>query len=207
MYDRGALDAEQDDLNHFYYQHYYYYRRGYDDARRQLRRGGGGGAGGRAGLPRPLLALAAAAALLAGLLLFGGLGSPGNLGGLGALIGLGGPAAAPTAQPAAATRPAATATRRPTAAPTATPAPTAAPALGIGARARVANLNGAPLRARQAPGLTAVVARIPEGSEVTLREGPVEADGYSWWRVEAGELSGWVAAGSPEGVSFLEPIP
>jgi uncharacterized protein YraI len=52
-----------------------------------------------------------------------------------------------------------------------------------------------------------VVGRIPEGSTVTLREGPVEAEGYSWWRVEAEGVSGWVAAGSPEGVAFLEPVP
>jgi hypothetical protein len=51
------------------------------------------------------------------------------------------------------------------------------------------------------------VGRVPEGSEVTLREGPVEADGYLWWRVEAAELTGWVAERSPEGVAFLEPIP
>jgi hypothetical protein len=69
------------------------------------------------------------------------------------------------------------------------------------------NLSGAPLRAREAPGLTAVVGRIPEGSEVSITEGPVEADGYTWWRVEADGIAGWVAASSPDGVSFLEVIP
>ncbi|HMQ34914.1 MAG TPA: SH3 domain-containing protein, partial [Chloroflexaceae bacterium] len=66
----------------------------------------------------------------------------------------------------------------------------------------------APLRAREAPGLQApIVARIPEGSEVTLRDGPAEADGYTWWQVEAEGAAGWVAAGSPEGVVFLEVVP
>lgn len=37
MYERGVLDAEQDDLNLFYYQHYYHYRKGYDRTRRRLK--------------------------------------------------------------------------------------------------------------------------------------------------------------------------
>jgi hypothetical protein len=188
MYDRGALDAEHDELNPFYYQHYYYYRRGYDDARRQIRRGPGAR---RAPL---LIAMAAAAviAFAAGFWLFGR-PTPGA-------------ALAPTAQPAA------LATARPTARPTATPRPTVtatvAPTLAVGGRARLVNLNGSPLRAREAPGLAAaIVGRIPEGSEVAIGEGPVEADGYTWWRVEAEGVAGWVAASSPEGVSFLEVIP
>lgn len=190
MYERGALDAEQDDLNSFYYQHYYYYRRGYDDARRQQRRGTGDGR------PRALLiALAAVAVTLVAVLL--------SLGGFGGAA----PAAAPVEPVAAPTQAPATPTRRPTVAPTAMPTATPAPALVLGGRARVVNLNGSPLRAREAPGLTAVVERIPEGSEVVLREGPVEADGYSWWRVEAGAVSGWVAGRSPEGTVFLEPVP
>lgn len=188
MYDRGALDAEQDELNAFYYQHYYYYRRGYDDARRQQR-----GGMRRGGLPLILVAALALAALGAGLWLFRDVGSP---------------AVAPTL---AAVRPTAAAVARPTAAATRTPpptvAPTLAPALAVGGQARVANLNGAPLRAREAPGLSRVVGRIPEGSTVALREGPVEAEGYSWWRVEAEGVTGWVAAASPEGVAFLEPVP
>jgi hypothetical protein len=53
----------------------------------------------------------------------------------------------------------------------------------------------------------AIQARIPEGSEVTLLEGPVEADGFRWWRVESPAGSGWSAEGSPEGAVYLEPIP
>lgn len=187
MYDRGALDAEQDELNPFYYQHYYFYRRGYDDARRQQR-------GSRSRTPPPLLITVALAmvALAAGLWLFRG-GSA--------------PAAAPTGAAAPTAQLAAAPTARPTRTLPPTSAPTAIPALGIGGRARVVNLNGSPLRARETPGLSRVVGRIPEGSEVTLREGPVEADGYRWWRVEADGVTGWVAAGSPEGVAFLEVLP
>lgn len=188
MYDRGAQDAEQDDLNPFYYQHYYYYRRGYDDTRRGMRAGPGG---------RRLLRLAPLALVL--LVAFGG-----------SLWLLGRSRVTPE-EPVVAAIPSPLPTRAipptPTTAPTATLAPTTAPALGIGGRARIANLGGAPLRARETPGLSPIVARIPEGSEVTIREGPVEADGYTWWRVEAGEISGWVAERSPEGTPFLEPVP
>jgi hypothetical protein len=188
MYDRGALDAEHDELNPFYYQHYYYYRRGYDDARRQIRRGPS------AGRAPQLIALAVVALLAfgAGYWLFGG----------NQLV-----ATAPTAAPQPTAAPTIAPTAAPTRTPAPTPAPTAPPVLAVGGRARVVNLNGSPLRARESPGLTAVVGRIPEGSEVTIREGPVEADGYTWWRVEAAEVSGWAAARSPEGVIFLEVIP
>ncbi len=188
MYERGALDAEHDELNSFYYQHYYYYRRGYDDARRRTR------ASGR--LPAPLLLLFALALGL----------------GVGAWWFLGreeAPAAVSQAPISAPTR---VATARPTAAPTARPTQTAAPTapvtLGVGGTARVVNLNGAPLRAREAPGLSArVAARIPEGSLVTLRDGPVEADGYQWWSVEAEAGVGWVAGRAPDGAVFLEVAP
>lgn len=187
MYERGAYDAEHDELNPFYYQHYYYYRRGYDDMRRRSRAGG-----------RPVVPLL----LLAVLVLALG-------GGAWWLLGRGRtPAEAQTSAAAPTAAPTAPPTPRPTLTAAPTAAPTVAPALGIGARARIVNLNGAPLRARSAPGLQAsVVARIPEGSEVTLLDGPAEADGYTWWQVEAEGASGWVAAGSPEGVAFLEAIP
>ncbi len=187
MYDRGALDAEHDELNPFYYQHYYYYRRGYDDARRQIRRGTS------AGRTPLLIAIACAAALAfaAGFWLF----SRANPGAAAAptVVASAMPTSAPTARPSATPRPTIT--------------PTVAPVLAIGGRARLVNLNGAPLRAREAPGLTQVVGRIPEGTEVNILEGPADADGYTWWRVEGAGTSGWVAASSPEGVVFLEPIP
>lgn len=191
MYERGALDAEHDDLNLFYYQHYYYYRKGYDDARRQLRR-----TVAPANSRSPLLLAVAVVALLAvaGAVWLGG--RNGNL----ALSTA--PTSVATGVPTRVAR--ATPTRAPTAAPTFSPQP----ALAVGGRARVVNLNGAPLRVREGPGAQArLVARIPENSEVTLLEGPTEADGYVWWRVQAGEIAGWCAGRTPEGVIFLEPLP
>ena len=37
------------------------------------------------------------------------------------------------------------------------------------------------------------VGRIESGAVVDVMEGPVEADGYNWYRVTADELEGWVA--------------
>lgn len=188
MYERGAQDAEHDELNSFYYQHYYYYRRGYDDARRRAR------AARRPAAPPRLLLIALALALAAGAWWFLSFGRAPTE----AQIGTPAPTPAPTARP------------RPTALPTTVPtaAPTALPTLAVGAQARVVNLSGSPLRARDTPGLSApVVARIPEGAQVTIREGPIEADGFVWWRVEAQEATGWVAGRSPEGLVFLEATP
>jgi hypothetical protein len=51
-----------------------------------------------------------------------------------------------------------------------------------------------------------VQARFPEGTQVTITEGPVEADGYTWWRIEADNVSGWSAEGDPEtGTAWLQP--
>ncbi|MCS6881090.1 MAG: SH3 domain-containing protein [Chloroflexaceae bacterium] len=182
MYDRGVRDAANDELNPFYYQHYYYYRKGYDDTRRQLRR--------RQRRSSPFIALLAALLVL---------------GGAGALYWwLARPLSAPVAPV-----PTPMALPVPTLPPTVAPSPTATPSparLAIGARARVTNLGGAALRARAAPGLSSpITARIPEGREVTILEGPVEADGYVWWRVEATEGAGWVAERSSEGTVFLSP--
>jgi hypothetical protein len=192
MYERGALDAEHDDLNAFYYQHYYYYRRGYNDTRRQRR-------GGVFAL-RPALGWLLAALALA---LVGGtywLLPRGEAGSAAVAT-----AVSITAAPQATAQPAALILT-----PTPMPAPTPAPALRVGGRARVVNVGDSTLRARADAGLAEairVVARFPQGSVVTIVEGPKDADGLVWWRIsgEAGE--GWSAERSPEGVVFLEPLP
>jgi hypothetical protein len=96
----------------------------------------------------------------------------------------------------------------PTTQPSPTPSPTPEPPrLQIGARAVVVNIGESALRLRASPGLTArVIARIPAGREVVLLEGPVVADGYTWWRVAVGSQSGWCAVTTPDGVNFLEPL-
>jgi hypothetical protein len=195
IYEQGVLDAEQDDLNPFYYQHYYYYRKGYDEARRRLRRAP---AVARGLSLRTLVIAVLAIGLLAGGFFGMRLLNRNDLS-----------AAMPTASAAAApatSAPQPSATARPTARPTVTPTPE--PQMETGARARVADLGGAPLRLRSEPGQGArLLARIPEGSEVTLLEGPIEADGYLWWRVQSEQGEGWCAGSTTDGATrFLEPI-
>src|SRR5262245_18555567 len=77
---------------------------------------------------------------------------------------------------------AATAILRTSIFPTITPSPPA-PVLHIGGGALVANTEGRPLRGRQGPSLKAPVrVSFKEGERVEIREGPVQADGYTWWR-------------------------
>jgi hypothetical protein len=42
---------------------------------------------------------------------------------------------------------------------------------------------------------------------VKVRDGPVEADGYRWWLIEAEVTGGWSAEGEPQGVRWLVPLP
>ena len=44
-----------------------------------------------------------------------------------------------------------------------------------------------------------------EGEQVKIQEGPVQADGYTWWRLEGSSGMGWSAERSPEGVVWLQP--
>lgn len=198
MYERGARDAEFDELDLFYYQHYYYYRQGYNQARKQSTTRG-------RGMVSPAMVVVFVVMLILSL----GAGGvwwfterstrPGQADVEATLI-------APTT---VVERPTSRPIPQPTVLPPAALVPEPEPelVLAVGRTARIVNLNGTMLRARASPGLTEVVARLPEASEVTLVEGPVEADGYVWWRVEADAGTGWVAQGSPEGLVFLEPLP
>lgn len=190
MYELGAADAERGEFNPFYYQHYYYYRLGYDSVRRRNR-------------PRLVM--------IGSLILLGSIGAMLIV----ALVWLSGrlgtavvaqPDTAPTEITVVET--ASPIPPTPTIQPSPTPSPTPEPlTLQIGARAVVVNIGESALRLRASPGLTArVIARIPAGREVVLLEGPVVADGYTWWRVAVGSQSGWCAVTTPDGVNFLEPL-
>jgi len=62
-------------------------------------------------------------------------------------------------------------------------------------QAQVVNTGGTVLRLRAQPRLEAqVVGGLAEGTVVTVEAGPVQADGYDWWRVRYGERQGWCAA-------------
>lgn len=80
------------------------------------------------------------------------------------------------------------------------------PGLGIGVSARVAN-TGSCLNVRAAPTTAAAVLTcLVDGTTVTVRDGPAEADGYRWWLIEAGAVRGWAAEGDSRGVSWLVPL-
>ncbi len=90
--------------------------------------------------------------------------------------------------------------------PTKTPedslAPTEPGALAIGARIEVAGTGASQLRVRQLPGTDTITLKIvPDGTRMIIVDGPEEASGYTWWKVddEAG-MVGWAVA------DFLSPV-
>ncbi len=76
----------------------------------------------------------------------------------------------------------------------AAPAPTPG-MLGVGVSAWVRNAGGKNLRLRDKPGLESnAFAGLPPGTQMTLLEGPVQDDGYPWWRIRVSDgREGWVA--------------
>jgi len=82
--------------------------------------------------------------------------------------------------------------------PTATPTPLPPDVLRSDAPARVVARQG--LNVREAPTASAKqLGRLSPGALVSVRDGPVEADGYRWWQVASGQgLDGWVADGDGE---------
>jgi hypothetical protein len=66
--------------------------------------------------------------------------------------------------------------------------------LRVGDHAEVVNTEGQPLRARSGPGLSFdIVTRFPEGARVVVLDGPVDKDGYTWWKVRGEQGEGWCA--------------
>jgi hypothetical protein len=188
MYTLGVQDAEQETPNFFYYQHYYHYRLGYDRTRRRISRSG-------QVLYRflPMLSVVALVILLVG-------------GGVLVFQHMQGTTEANHADRDApqyiTATPTATATPTPR-----PPTPTPEPSLHVGGLAEVVNVGDVPLRGRSKPGVDAPVrVRFPEGSHLTIVDGPTEQDGYTWWQVEAQQGKGWCAEREPEGTVWLVPV-
>lgn len=185
MFQRGRHDAEADALDENYYHYYYDYKLAYDEVVRNRRRSRRQILLRRLG--RTLLRLLPVLVLL-------------GAGGLAAYIYL-----RPEADGSAAGLATPTRTPRPTLVPP-TPRPLETPTLEIALRtdswAVITGTSGARLRVRKSPGTEKndVIATFEEGQTVHLLEGPQEANGYAWWRVERGDKSGWAAA------TFLQPI-
>ncbi len=183
MFERGKRDAEADALDENYYHYYYDYKLAYDNVARNRRRS-----------RRQLLARRVGRVLartLPVMLLLAGAG-------FAAFRYL-----EPPAEPVAVAPPTPTRTRPTLVPPTPRPAatPTSELALRADSFAVITGTNGAPLLARIEPGTDkAMVIRIREGQTVRILEGPREASGYTWWRVELDGKLGWSAA------TFLQPV-
>jgi hypothetical protein len=185
MFNRGRHDAEADALDESYYHYYYDYKLAYDEVIRNRRRS-----------RRQLLLRRAGRHLLRVLPVL-------------VLIGAGGFVTYryvnPAANGSASAVPTPTRTPRPTLVPP-TPRPLETPTIVIALRsdswAIITGTSGARLRVRKAPGTDKndVIATFAEGEMVHVLEGPQEANGYAWWRVEGGDKSGWAAA------TFLQPV-
>lgn len=82
--------------------------------------------------------------------------------------------------------------------PTATPPPAPTPTVPAsqftaGQVVRISTMDEEGIRFRSGPGLDYVTVDVlEEGTELKVLEGPVEADGYVWWRLEMGDGTiGW----------------
>jgi hypothetical protein len=85
---------------------------------------------------------------------------------------------------------------------TALPAPTPTITLQANGSAVIGGAEGSPVRVRVQPGTDQrIVARLKEGTIVHILEGPQQAAGLAWWRIERGGTRGWVAA------PYLQPAP
>jgi hypothetical protein len=89
------------------------------------------------------------------------------------------------------------------------PGPTPTPTAGLskGGNAIVAN-TGTCLNVREAASTTArILACLPDGTIVQVRDGPVAFEGYRWWFIGTEVISGWAAEAGPDGVPWLVPWP
>lgn len=76
-----------------------------------------------------------------------------------------------------------------------TPGAPTEPEIRAGGYVKVVNTRGQHLRARAGPGLDyQVQARFEEGARLLVLDGPREADGYTWWKVQDDGQEGWCAA-------------
>jgi hypothetical protein len=193
MYRRGIADAEQGEPHPFYYQHYYQYRRGYDRARRSRGLPGGFYDVRRRRLTRMAAITLVLALVVAGYWFWRGRNqAPVVANNVGAQSSVPAATAIPTRTPIFPT---------PTLLQTPTP-----PSLQIGGNATIVNTAGAVLRSRKQPTLKApTTASFKEGDVVRILEGPIEADGFTWWKIEGKAGAGWSAQQSKDGLVWIQP--
>jgi|GEM_PF-7116474 len=96
-------------------------------------------------------------------------------------------------------------------APAATPTPTG---LYVGGRGIIANSDPVPnntnclaVRSAATRDASNILGRLCTGERVTIKAGPTQADGFTWWQIEASNgLAGWAAEKSQDGATpFITP--
>jgi hypothetical protein len=101
--------------------------------------------------------------------------------------------------------PPSTSTSQPTEAPADLVTPTPEGQIGIDAYVQITGTEGSGLRIRRAPGQGSETVFVGEEAEIFLvKDGPQEADGYTWWYLVTPydeERAGWAAA------DFLAAVP
>lgn len=78
--------------------------------------------------------------------------------------------------------------------------------ISVGDQARVAQVDGSNTRLRSQPGFTqSIVGKVPEGTPLTILDGPECIDGNNWWYVRTKNgLEGWMTE-SQNGIYLIEP--
>lgn len=93
--------------------------------------------------------------------------------------------------------------------PTTTPFPANLPRLAVGESAQVRTDSGDTLFMRSIPSRSGqVVARLQNGETVLLLDGPIIADGFTWWRVRSADgAEGWSVQSIPsDGLATMLPV-
>lgn len=95
-----------------------------------------------------------------------------------------------------------------TPAPTLPPPAVITPTLAVGGRARIHTTEGDRLRIRSGPGTSyAVLFQLPDGTPVTLLEGPIPGGDYKWWRIQTDDgRSGWAVEGVTDDGAYLQTL-
>jgi SH3 domain-containing protein len=78
---------------------------------------------------------------------------------------------------------------------TATVAPSTSGGIAVGGTAYVTRAGGLPLRLRSGAGLNhEAIDHLPPGTQMTLLDGPQQADNHAWWHIRTADgREGWVA--------------
>lgn len=78
--------------------------------------------------------------------------------------------------------------------------------ISVGDQARVARVDGSNTRLRSQPGFSQnIVGKVPEGTSLTILDGPECVDGNNWWYVRTKNgLEGWMTE-AQNGVYLIEP--